>query len=166
MQDPREDRRLVEFFARYLERDGEPGGQSTLAFATLGTGAWQAVTRWPLAGAGTRRWHLGPMAGLTLEASPAASVTYRADVTASTGATNRVPRTFARSDALDVVPGNLMRLTVLLLPVSAVVPAGHRVRVAIAGHDASCFTRYGPAEETFTLRLGSDSHLDLPVRYG
>jgi uncharacterized protein len=43
---------------------------------------------------------------------------------------------------------------------------GHRLRVAIAGHDASCFTRYGPAEETFALRLGSDSHLDLPVRYG
>jgi uncharacterized protein len=77
-----------------------------------------------------------------------------------------VPRTFARSDALRVVPGHLMGLTVPLLPVSAVVPAGHRVRVAIAGHDASCFTRYGPAEETFTLRLGRDSHLDLPVRYG
>jgi uncharacterized protein len=59
-----------------------------------------------------------------------------------------------------------MGLTVQLLPVSAVVPAGHRVRVAIAGHDASSFTRYGPAEETFTLRLGSDSHLDLPVRDG
>ena len=69
-----------------------------------------------------------------------------------------------RSDALRVVPGNPMGLTVQLLPVSAVIPAGHRVRVAIAGHDASCFTRYGPAEETFTLRLGSDSHLDLPVR--
>jgi len=61
-----------------------------------------------------------------------------------------------------------MRVPVLegVLPVSAAVPAGHRLRVAIAGHDASAFTRYGPAEETFTLRLGSDSHLDLPVRYG
>ena len=77
-----------------------------------------------------------------------------------------VPRTFARSDALRVVLGNPMGLTVPLLPVSAVIPAGHRVRVAIAGHDASCFTRYGPAEETFTLRRGRDSHLDLPVRYG
>jgi putative CocE/NonD family hydrolase len=76
-----------------------------------------------------------------------------------------IPRTFARSDALGVVPGNPMDLAVQLLPVSAVVPAGHRVRVAIAGHDASCFTRYGPAEETFTLRLGRDSHLDLPVQY-
>jgi uncharacterized protein len=77
-----------------------------------------------------------------------------------------VPRTFARPDALRVVPGNLMGLTVQLLPVSAVVLAGHRIRVAIAGHDASCFTRYGPAEETFTLRLGNDSRLDLPVQYG
>jgi hypothetical protein len=59
-----------------------------------------------------------------------------------------------------------MGLAVPLLPVSAVVPAGHRLRVALAGRDASCFTSYGPAEETFTLELGSDSHLDLPVRYG
>jgi uncharacterized protein len=56
-----------------------------------------------------------------------------------------------------------MGLTVQLLPVSAVVLAGHRIRVAMAGHDAPCFTRYGPAEETFTLRLGDGSHLDLPV---
>jgi uncharacterized protein len=77
-----------------------------------------------------------------------------------------VPRTFARSDALPVVPGSPMGLTVPLLPVSAVIPAGHRVRVALAGHDASCFTRYGPAEETFTLSLGGDSRLDLPVRSG
>ena len=254
-----QDRRLVEFFARYLERNGQPGGPSTLTFGTLGTGAWQAVTSWPPAGTGTRRWHLGPNADLTREAGPAGTATHRVDITASTGATNRwlaidlgraraypgrkhaddslltftseplpadvhvlgfpvmtmrlatsgtdgavyvyledvdpggdvryltegclrflhrrttgpadparlgVSRTFARSDALRVVPGNPMDLTVQLLPVSAVVPAGHRVRVAIAGHDASCFTRYGPAEETFTLSLGSDSHLDLPVRYG
>jgi predicted acyl esterase len=77
-----------------------------------------------------------------------------------------VPRTFARSDESRVTPGDPMDLTVQLLPVSAVVVAGHRIRVAIAGHDASCFTRYGPAEETFTLRLGGDSHLDLPVRCG
>jgi predicted acyl esterase len=68
--------------------------------------------------------------------------------------------------ALRVVPGNLMGLTVPLLPVSAAVQAGHRLRVAIAGHDAAGFTRYGPEEETFTLRLGRDSRLDLPVRHG
>ena len=258
-----QDRRLVEFFTRYLEQDdgqndGQDDGQnrlSTLAFGTLGTGAWQEVTSWPPADTRTQRWYLSQDA-LTREAGPAGTVTHRVDVTASTGATNRwlaidlgrapaypdreladdslltftsgplpadvhvlgfpvvtmrlatsgtdgavyvyledvdpsgdvsyltegclrflhrgttgpaeparlgVPRSFARSDALPVVPGNLMDLTVPLLPVSAIVPVGHRVRVAIAGHDASCFTRYGPAEETFTLRLGSDSHLDLPV---
>jgi putative CocE/NonD family hydrolase len=255
-----QDRRLVGFFARYLERDGQPAGPGTLAFSTLGTGAWETVTSWPPAGTGTRRWYLGSEdrgPGLVREAGPAATVTHRVDATASTGATNRwlaidldrapaypgrgradaslltftgeplpaavhvlgfpvvtlrlatsgtdgavyvyledvdpgggasyltegclrflhrrtagpadpvrlgVPRTFARRDALPVVPGNPMELTVSLLPVSAVVPAGHRIRIAIAGHDASCFTRYGPAEETFTLSLGSDSRLDLPVR--
>lgn len=253
-----QDRRLVEFFAAFLERNGRPGGPSTLTFATLGTGGWQAVTSWPPEGIATQRWYLGPMAGLTPEAGPAGTVTHRVDVTASTGATNRwlamdlgrapgypgrehadhslltftseplpadvhvlgfpvvtmrlatsgtdgavyvylevvhpdgdvayltegslrflhrsttgpaeptrlgVPRTFARSDALRVVPGNSMDLTVQLLPVSAVVPAGHRIRVALTGHDASCFTRYGAAEETFTLSLGSHSHLNLPVCY-
>ena len=254
-----QDRRLVEFFARYLERTGKPAGPSTLAFGTLGTNTWQTFTSWPPAGARTQRWYVGSMAGLTPEAGPAGTVNHRVDVTTSTGATNRwlaidlgrapaypdrkhaddslltftsepvpadvhilgfpvvtmrlatsgtdgavyvyledvnpdghlsylsegclrflhrgttgpaeptrlgVPRTFARSDALRVVPGNPMDLAVQLLPVSAIVPAGHRVRVAIAGHDASCFTRYGPAEETFTLDLGSDSYLDLPLRDG
>lgn len=257
-----QDRRLVEFFARYLERDGEPAGPGTLAFGTLGTDAWQTVTSWPPAGTGTQRWYLSPPGqgpGLAREAGRAGIVTHRVDATASTGAVNRwlaidldrapaypgrahaddalltftsepldaglhvlgfpvvtlrlatsgadgavyvylegvdpgggvsyltegclrflhrgtagladpahlgVPRTFARSDALPVVPGDPMDLAVPLLPVSAVVPAGHRVRVAVAGHDASCFTRYGPAEETFTLSLGGDSRLDLPVRSG
>jgi hypothetical protein len=91
------------------------------------------------------------MAGLTREAGPAGTVTHRVDAAASSGATSCT----AGQD-----------LAVQLPPLSAVVPAGHRIRVALAGHDASCFTRYGPAEETFTLELGSDSHLDLPARYG
>ena len=251
-----QDRRLVEFFARHLEGDSEPTGESTLSFGTLGTGTWQAVTRWPAPGTGTQRWYLGPH-GLALEAGPAVTVTRRVDGSASTGAVNRwlaidldrapayprrgqadeslltftttplpagthvlgfpvltlrlatsgtdgaayvyleavgpdgdvsyltegclrflhraaggpaeperlgVPRTFARPDALPVVPGELMELTVPLLPVSALVPAGHRVKIAVAGHDASCFTRYGPPDETFTLSLGAGSFLDLPVR--
>ena len=252
-----QDRRLVEFFARYLEGDGGPAGRSTLTFGTLGTGRWQTVTRWPAAGAGTERWYLSPVNGLTREAGLAATVTHQVDVTASTGPVNRwlaidldrapaypgrgqadgsvltftseplpadvqvlgfpvvtvrlatsgsdgavyvylecaapdgdvsyltegclrflhrgtagpaeaarlgVPRTFARPDVLPVIPGEPMDLAVQLLPVSAVIPAGCRIRVAIAGHDASCFTRYGPAEETFTLSLGGDfSCLDLPV---
>ncbi len=75
-----------------------------------------------------------------------------------------VPRTFARADGLSVVPGEQLDLVVELQPVSAVLRAGHRVRVAIAGHDASCFARYGPDGETFTLEVGGGrSFLDLPV---
>jgi hypothetical protein len=74
-----------------------------------------------------------------------------------------VPRTFARADRLPVEPGETLDLTVALLPVSALLRAGHRLRVAIAGNDASCFTHYGPPGETFTLTLGGSTHLDLPV---
>ena len=254
-----QDRRLVDFFARYLERNGKPEGPSTLTFGTLGTDTWQAVTSWPPADVGVQRWYLGSVAGLTREAGLAETVCHRVEVATSTGPTNRwlaidlgraaaypdrehaddtlltftsgplpsdvhvlgfpvvtmrlatsgtdgavyvyledvdpggdvayltegclrflhrrttgpaepmrlgVARTFARSDALRVVPGRPMGLAVPLLPVSAVIPAGHRLRVALGGRDASCFTSYGPAEETFTLELGSDSYLDLPVRYG
>ena len=69
-----QDRRLVEFFARYLERNGKPEGPGTLTFGTLGTGTWQAVASWPPAGAGMQRWYLGPVAGLTREAVPAGTV--------------------------------------------------------------------------------------------
>ena len=51
-----QDRRLVEFFARYLERGREVAGGSTLTFGTLGIGEWHTVTRWPPADTGTRRW--------------------------------------------------------------------------------------------------------------
>lgn len=74
-----------------------------------------------------------------------------------------VPRSFARADALPVAPGESVDLVVELLPISARVRAGHRIRIAIAGNDASCFSHYGPKEETFTLTLGDATHLDLPV---
>jgi putative CocE/NonD family hydrolase len=77
-----------------------------------------------------------------------------------------VPRSFARNAALDVVPGQYLDLAVELLPVSALVRAGHRIRIAISGHDTSCFARYGPPEQTFTLQLGTGSYLDLPIYLG
>ncbi len=248
-----QDRRLVEFFASYLERDGKRGGASTLTFGTLGTAAWQTVASWPPADVGTRRWYLGPMAGLTREAGVAGTVTHHVDVTTSTGTTNRwlaidlgrapaypdrehaddrlltftsgslpadvyvhgfpvvtmrlatsgtdgaiyvyledvdsdghvsyltegclrflhrrttgpaeparlgVSRTFARSDALRVVPGNLMGLTVPLLPVSAVIPAGHRIGSPWPATMPPASPGTGPRGGDF---LGSDSHLDLPA---
>ena len=77
-----------------------------------------------------------------------------------------VPRSFARADGLTVAPAHDLDLAVEMLPISAVVRAGHRIRVALSGHDAACFDRYGAPDETFTIQLGEQSTLDLPARYG
>lgn len=77
-----------------------------------------------------------------------------------------VPRSFARADGLPVEPGKDLDLVVELLPVSALLRSGDRLRIAVAGHDASCFTYHGPLGETFVLTLGEATHLDLPVMAG
>jgi putative CocE/NonD family hydrolase len=73
---------------------------------------------------------------------------------------------YTSADAQDVVPGETMALTVRLRPTSVRLEAGHRIRVAIAGHDASNFDRYpaeGEPEWTVSLGEGAASHLVLPV---
>ncbi len=74
-----------------------------------------------------------------------------------------VPRSFARADRLDVIPGQFLDLELELLPISASVQAGQRIRIAIGGHDADGFTRYRPPDETFTIELGDHTYLDLPL---
>lgn len=74
-----------------------------------------------------------------------------------------VPRTFAGTDSQPIRPGEPMDLVIELLPVSSLIRGGHRIRVAVAGHDAACFRRYGPDSETMTVDLGKASWLDLPV---
>jgi putative CocE/NonD family hydrolase len=74
---------------------------------------------------------------------------------------------FNRADALPVIPGEVMEITVLLEPVAAKIGKGHRLRLAIAGADADTFARY-PAEGplTFTVHRGGaqPSALELPLR--
>lgn len=65
-----QDRRLVAFFAGYLEGDRAAAGRSTLTFGILGTGDWQTLTRWPAGTTGTQRWHLGALGSLTREGGP------------------------------------------------------------------------------------------------
>ncbi|CCC26927.1 conserved hypothetical protein [Mycobacterium tuberculosis variant africanum GM041182] len=48
-------------------------------------------------------------------------------------------RTFASGDAWPLVPGEIARLTFDLLPTSYLFQPGHRIRIAIAGADASHF---------------------------
>ena len=78
-----------------------------------------------------------------------------------------VPLSFRRMDAMMVDPGRTMRVRFALFPSAVRIPAGHRIRVAIAGADASVFTIH-PAEgtERFTVHFGGvdGSRVELPMR--
>ena len=84
-----QDRRLVEFFTRYVERGETPDGRHNLTFATLGTDRWQAVGSWPPEGAEVRTWYLASPGGLAPEAGRPTDVRHVTDPAASTGPTNR-----------------------------------------------------------------------------
>jgi len=75
---------------------------------------------------------------------------------------------FKRKDTLPLVPGVVTELTFGLLPTSTLVRAGHRLRIAIAGHDKDTFARI-PAEGTPVITLARNveyaSFIDLPVVY-
>ncbi len=76
---------------------------------------------------------------------------------------------FERKDSLPLVPGELAELAFCLLPTSVRVPAGYRLRVAIAGADRDTFTRI-PAEGTPVVHIARDrehaSRIELPVAAG
>jgi putative CocE/NonD family hydrolase len=251
-----QDRRLVEFFTRYVGRAETPDGRHSLSFGTLGSDQWQTIGSWPPEGAEVLTWYLASPSRLASKAGPSTEVRYVTDPAASTGPTNRwlavdldrgaayadrqqadealltftseplpadlhfvgfavislrlatsgsdgavyahledvapdgevtyvtegclrfvhrattgpaeptrlgVPRSFARADGLAVTPGQDLDLAVELLPTAALIRAGHRIQVALAGHDAACFDRYGSPDETFTVKLGEHSTLDLPI---
>jgi uncharacterized protein len=73
---------------------------------------------------------------------------------------------FLRRDAQPMVPGEVTELRFGLLPVSALVRRGHRLRIAIAGADRDTFART-PAQGTATIAVHRNrahpSHVDLPV---
>ncbi len=74
---------------------------------------------------------------------------------------------FKKRDAKPLVPGEVTELTFGLLPTSVLIEKGHRLRIAIAGHDKDTFARI-PAEGTpvWTVQRNSvyASHVDLPMR--
>lgn len=77
------------------------------------------------------------------------------------------PHSFRRADSRPVTPGEIMHVELALNPVAARLEPGERVRVAIAGADASFFRRYSEnRDEVFTIYFGPShpSALVLPVR--
>ena len=74
--------------------------------------------------------------------------------------------TFKRRDVQPLVPGATAELAFGLLPTSALVRKGHRLRVGIAGHDEGTFARVpetGTPHITVTRNRVHASHIDLPV---
>lgn len=75
--------------------------------------------------------------------------------------------TFRREDAAPLVPGEPARIRFAMINTSVLVPAGHRIRIALAGHDASVFDRYpaeGVPEWTVYRSPRRPSGVVLPVR--
>jgi predicted acyl esterase len=73
---------------------------------------------------------------------------------------------FLREDALPLVPGEIAELNFELNPLSIVLPAGYRLRIAIAGADADVFARI-PTSGDPTLHVHRSpmvaSRVTLPI---
>jgi hypothetical protein len=75
-------------------------------------------------------------------------------------------RTFRRADGMVLTPGEVAEAAIEMLPTSVLIPRGHRLRLALAGADASQFARI-PAQGglSWSVKRGPafPSRLDLPV---
>ncbi|BBY15885.1 putative serine esterase [Mycolicibacterium litorale] len=74
-------------------------------------------------------------------------------------------RTFNRGDAKPLIAHEITELTFDLVPTSYLVRGGHRLRIAIAGADASHFAVADGTPPTLAVHRGRlhASHIDLPV---
>jgi hypothetical protein len=76
-----------------------------------------------------------------------------------------VRASFLRADMAPLTPGLVIEIGVPLHAVSAVVPAGYRLRIAIGGADADTFGRYpADGDPTYVIHRSTDepSFVDLP----
>ena len=73
---------------------------------------------------------------------------------------------FKKKDAMPLTPGQLAELKFGLQPTSVLINKGHRIRIAIAGHDKNTFARI-PADGSPTVTIARSksnaSWIDLPV---
>ncbi|KAF2171869.1 hypothetical protein M409DRAFT_18101 [Zasmidium cellare ATCC 36951] len=78
------------------------------------------------------------------------------------------PHTFCREDAMPVVPGSEMTVSLRLFATAALIRKRHRLRLAIAGADVDTFrpTVSASKEERFDIRRGGPdaSKLCIPLR--
>jgi putative CocE/NonD family hydrolase len=74
---------------------------------------------------------------------------------------------FERADGEKMVPGENVELRIGMFATSVLIPKGHRLRIALAGHDASNFERI-PQEISPTIELQTNgtfpSFVELPTK--
>ena len=77
------------------------------------------------------------------------------------------PHTYLRADAEPMVPGQSAEITFSLFPTSVLLRKAHRIRLALAGADASMFTRI-PADGTSSWTMYREkkraSFLEVPAK--
>jgi predicted acyl esterase len=76
--------------------------------------------------------------------------------------------TISRDDAEPLLPEILTKLTFSLFPISVLFRRGHRVRIAIAGHDKNLFRRVpaiGQPVVTIERSPTHASYVTLPVTW-
>lgn len=81
----------------------------------------------------------------------------------------RTPRSFARADARPMAPGVVETVRFDLLPTSVLLRAGHRLRIALGGTDASHFELLpadGDVEYAIHREAARPSYVELPVVAG
>jgi putative CocE/NonD family hydrolase len=93
---------------------------------------------------------------------------HRNETTRDLGRVILGPRhSYERADGQAMVPGELVQLRIGLYATSVRVQKGYRLRIAIAGHDASNFKRI-PQDETPTIELQTNCRLpsgvELPIK--
>lgn len=94
---------------------------------------------------------------------------HRATAPSPWGDSNEPYRTFARADAAPMPPDSVVTVELRMWPIAALIRAGHRIRLAIAGADAGMFDLLpAEGEVTLTVHRGGDapSFLRLPVVRG
>lgn len=75
-------------------------------------------------------------------------------------------RTHSAADASPVTPGEPATLAFALWPISVLLPAGARLRVALAGADAGNFRRIPEDGSAVRWRVSGRSWVDLPLEQG
>jgi len=74
---------------------------------------------------------------------------------------------FDEADAEPLVPGEPAHIRFAMIQTSVLVPAGHRIRIALAGHDRSVFARYptvGQPVWTLYRDKSRPSGVTIPMR--